>query len=323
MLNRIAVGRTSCAAATLMLIALCSNLALASNSWKVLPLTNHPSARINMAMAYDAAGKNIVLFGGDDGTSYLNDTWILNGSGWVQLHPPVSPSVRTASAMGFDRPTGKIVMFGGFNGAQYLGDTWIWDGVAQTWTEANPTSRPTPVTLPMLYTDPLNGHAGMIGGFDGNFYQNITWQWTGTNWKFRNPVTWLWARGAALVANDYGHRKVVIFGGLADVNPVNTWTWDGVNWTMENPATQPPWSYYTPGAYDPMLQGVVMFGGTSGLNLTWVWNGSDWGQLPTTNSFPSRDSHGLAYDYTTNHLFLFGGETSGTFVDSTGELTVQ
>ena len=323
MLNRIVVGSTGCAAATLMLIALCSNLASASNVWKVLHVTNHPSARINMAMAYDPAGKNIVLFGGDDGTSYLNDTWILNGSGWTQLHPPVSPSARSASAMGFDKPTGKIVMFGGFNGNQYLGDTWIWDGVAQTWVKAQPTSRPTPVTLPMLYTDPLNGHAGMIGGFDGNFYQNITWQWTGTDWKFRNPQTWLWARGAAVVANDYIHGKVVIFGGLADVNPVNTWTWDGVNWTMENPSTQPPWTYYTPGAYDPKLRGVVMFGGTSGLNDTWVWTGSDWSQLPTVNAPPARDSHGLAYDYNTNQLIMFGGETSGNLLGSTGQLVVQ
>jgi hypothetical protein len=323
MLKRIAVGRISCAAATLMLIALCSNLASASNSWKVLRLTNHPSARINMAMAYDPAGKSIVLFGGYDGTSYLNDTWILNGSGWVQLHPPISPAARTASAMGFDKPTGKIVMFGGYNGNQYLGDTWIWDGVAQIWVKAHPSSRPTPVTLPMLYSDPLNGHAGMIGGFDGNFYQDITWQWTGTDWKSRNPATWLWARGAALVANDYEHRKVVIFGGLADVNPVNTWTWDGVNWTMENPSTQPPWTYYTPGAYDPRLRGVVMFGGTSGLNDTWLWTGTDWTQLTTTNAPPARDSHGLAYDYNTNQLIMFGGETSGNLLGSTGQLVVH
>ena len=323
MLNQRIISRVKLAAAALMLIALCSNLASAGNAWKVLNLTNHPSARINMAMAYDPAGKDIILFGGDDGTSYLNDTWILNSSGWVELHPPISPPARSASAMGFDLPTRKIVMFGGYDGSNYLGDTWIWDGVAQTWTKAHPTTLPTPVTLPMLYTDPLNKHTGMVGGFDGMFYQDITWQWTGTNWKSLNPVTWLWARGAALVANDYAHGKVVIFGGLADVNPVNTWTWDGVNWTMENPSTQPPWSYYTPGVYDPMLRSVVMFGGSSGLNSTWVWSGSDWGELPTLNPPPNRDSHGLAYDFNTNRLIMFGGETFGTFVDSTGELTVQ
>jgi hypothetical protein len=225
--------------------------------------------------------------------------------------------------MGFDHQMNKLVMFGGFNGRNYLGDTWVWDGVAQTWTEQNPTILPTPVTLPMLYTDPVTGHAGMVGGYDGNFYQNITWQWTGTDWKFRNPVTWLWARGSAVVANDYAHGKVVIFGGLADVNPVNTWTWDGVNWTMENPTTQPPWSYYTPGAYDPMVGGVVMFGGSSGLNFTWVWTGSNWIHLATTNSPPSRDSHGLAYDYNLNRLVMFGGESSGNLVDTTLEMIVQ
>jgi hypothetical protein len=312
------------AAALVSLFAVTPVFAAGSSySWKAIPLTNQPSARLNAVMAYDPAAKNIVLFGGDDGVSYLNDTWIFNSSGWVQLHPPVSPPVRTAAAMGFDHQMNKLVMFGGFNGRNYLGDTWVWDGVAQTWTEQNPTILPTPVTLPMLYTDPVTGHAGMVGGYDGNFYQNITWQWTGTDWKFRNPVTWLWARGSAVVANDYAHGKVVIFGGLADVNPVNTWTWDGVNWTMENPTTQPPWSYYTPGAYDPMVGGVVMFGGSSGLNFTWVWTGSNWIHLATTNSPPSRDSHGLAYDYNLNRLVMFGGESSGNLVDTTLEMIVQ
>jgi hypothetical protein len=92
---------------------------------------------------------------------------------------------------------------------------------------------------------------------------------------------------------------------------------------MENPSTQPPWTYYTPGAYDPMLRGVVMFGGASGLNDTWLWTGTDWTQLTTTNAPSARDSHGLAYDYNTNQLIMFGGESSGNLLGSTGELVVQ
>src|SRR4029077_16906071 len=118
----------SCAAAVLTLcIAFCAQFSSASThqeGWKELNLSSHPSARVNPAMTYDPAGKNIVLFGGYDGVSHLSDTCIFNGKSWTQLNPPVSPSARSASAMGYDVATKKIVMFGGFSGSQYLGDTW-------------------------------------------------------------------------------------------------------------------------------------------------------------------------------------------------------
>jgi hypothetical protein len=95
-----------------------------------------------MVMAYDPVGKKILMFGGYEGASYLNDTWIFNGADWIQLSPADAPPVRSAAAICFDRASGKMVMFGGFNGAQHLADTWLWDGAAQTWTEAHPTTCP-------------------------------------------------------------------------------------------------------------------------------------------------------------------------------------
>jgi len=325
MLSRTARG--SCAAAAVaLLVALSSQFSSASShqeGWKQLNLSSHPSARTNPAMTYDPVGKNIVLFGGYDGISHLNDTWIFNGKSWVQLRPAVSPSARSASAMAYDVVTKKIVMFGGFSGSQYLGDTWIWDGAARIWTQATPATQPTPVTLPMVFTDPLNGHAEMVGGYDGQFYQLITWQWTGSDWKKRHPANNITARGAAVVGNDPLHHNVVIFGGLADVNPVNTWTWDGNNWTEQSPSNQPPWSFYTPAAYDPRLGEVVMFGGSSGLNQTWAWNGSDWTLLSPVYSPIAEDSQGMAYDWTSRQMIMFGGENGNTLLDSTWELIVK
>jgi len=247
------------------------------------------------------------MFGGYDGVSYLNDTWILNGGDWVQLSPANAPPVRSASAIAFDRVTGKMVLFGGFNGSQYLGDTWLWDSAKQTWTEAHPLTQPTAVTLPMMYTDPLSHHAGMVGGFDGNFFHNETWGWTGTDWMQRSTKTVLWARGAAVAANDEAHGTVVIFGGLGDVNPNNTWTWDGVDWTMQSPVTQPPLVYYIPAAYDVALGEVVMFGGLSSTEATWSWKGDDWVLLDSHNPPPPLNSQGLAYDKKTDQLIMFGG----------------
>jgi len=310
----------SCAAALLLSFVLLSTRPAAAGPtefWTELGVNPHPSARVNAPMIYDPVGKNLLLFGGYDGFTHLNDTWTFNGTSWVQLNPPVSPPPRSASAMAYDAKTKTIVMFGGFDGSQYMGDTWLWDGSSQTWTQATPITNPTPVTLPMLFTDPLSGHAAMVGGYDGNFYQDITWKWTGTDWKRLWPKNGITARGAAVVANDFRHGKVVIFGGLADVNPVNTWTWDGVSWTEENPSTQPPWSFYTPAAYDPRIGEVVMFSGSSGVDDTWAWTGSDWVTLAPKHTPIARDSQSMAYDWQTHQMIMFGGEDSNGLLDST------
>lgn len=274
-------------------------------------------------MAYDPAANNIVLFGGFDGTSYLNDTWIFNGTDWMQIDTADAPPVRSAAGMTFDRTMQKMVLFGGYNGNQYLGDTWIWDGVSQTWTQATPQTQPTPVTLPMMFMDPVSFRAEMIGGFDGNFYQNTTWKWTGSDWSVVYTRTIFAARGAAAVGNDYANKTVVIFGGLADVNPVNTWTWNGHDWTEQNPTTQPLWTYYSGTSYDPHLAGVINFGGGSGANTTWAWQGNNWRDISAQNPPPPTDSQGMAYDFGIDQMIMFGGESAGNFLSDTYSMQIQ
>jgi len=323
MITGIAVSRAGRGFAWLGLLALCTAMAMASGpegAWRKLVLAHNPSGRVNMTMAYDPVGKNIVMFGGYDGLSYLNDTWIFNGADWVQLSPANSPPVRSASAISFDRVTGRMVMFGGFNGNQYLGDTWLWDGGAQTWTEANPATLPTAVTLPMMYTDPLTNHAGMVGGFDGNFFQNNTWEWTGTDWRQVFPKTVIWARSGAVVANDDAHGNVVIFGGLGDVNPNNTWTWDGVNWTMQSPELQPPAVYYTPAAFDPAFGEIVFFGGISRTNATWAWTGTNWNLVRAFTPPALLNAQGMAWDARSGTLIMFGGSIQSLIVNDTYKL---
>jgi hypothetical protein len=289
-------------------------------AWLKVKSSSSPSARSAMTMAYDPISKKVVVFGGFDATGYLNDTWVFDGSTWSPAATPNAPSPRAASAMAYDRVAGKLVLFGGFNGTQYLGDTWTWDGSAETWSEATPTTLPDPVTLPMMFTDPKTGHAGMFGGYDGSRYQLTTWRWSGTNWDNVNPPTSPSARGAAIIANDFAHKTVVMFGGLADVNPVNTWTWDGSDWTLQSTSAQPDSLYYAPAAFDPMLGKVVTFSGGSGLNTTWAWTGTDWILLPTVNTPLGRESLGMAYDYDSKQLLILGGDIPQGILNDTYKL---
>src|SRR5262249_5270743 len=120
---------------------------------------------------------------------------------------------------------------GGFHGANFLGGTWLWDGTRLEWRQATPVHQPTAVSGPMLFPDP-NGSADLFGGFGGQFYHDSMWQWTGSDWTqlFPPTVPTLFAptipsaRSVAAGATNPTTNEVVMFGGLADLNPINTWT---------------------------------------------------------------------------------------------------
>ena len=103
-----------------------------------------PSERSSHAMAYDAARKQIVLFGGlSPAGKSLDDTWVWDGTNWKKMNPVNIPPARSSAAMAYDPNHRQIVMFGGMdmNGipARHFafGDTWFWDGT--NWAKAEPT----------------------------------------------------------------------------------------------------------------------------------------------------------------------------------------
>jgi hypothetical protein len=132
-----------------------------------------------------------------------------------------------------------------------------------------------------------------------------------------------YARSAAAVGVNSSTGEAVLFGGLADVNPVNTWTYNGRTWAMQFPRTQPTWVYAASAAFDPNLNAVVLFGGGSGgvdQNTTWEWVRSNWKQLLTTQSPPAREGAGIAYDPTLGHVTIFGGQNNDVPLNDTWEL---
>jgi hypothetical protein len=99
----------------------------AASTWtKQAPVT-HPTPRKDASMAYDAATRTIVLFGGDGTSHPLNGTWTWDGTTWTKQAPATSPSADSAS-MTYDAATGTVVLFGGHNRNGMLGDTWTWGG---------------------------------------------------------------------------------------------------------------------------------------------------------------------------------------------------
>ena len=64
-----------------VLLTLCGTpLAAQEPDWVLKSPATSPSPHSHFAMAYDAARGEVVLFGGSDGTSILNDTWVWDGT---------------------------------------------------------------------------------------------------------------------------------------------------------------------------------------------------------------------------------------------------
>ena len=254
-----------------------------------------PPAREAFAMAYDAARGQVVLFGGNTViqktlASYLNDTWVWDGSNWTQKFPQNSPPGRFGHAMAYDAAHGQIVLFGGTN-TSLLSDTWLWDGT--NWTQASPQTSPSGRSLHAMACDSARKQIVLFGGNSNGTLLNDTWTWDGASWSKKSPQTSPPAREGPAMAYDSAHGETVLFGGgvftfngltviFSDL--ADTWTWDGTNWTQQ-PAQAGPAARDSGGMiFDPAHDRIVLFGGATGAapntvvaSDTWAWSG---GPLP-------------------------------------------
>jgi hypothetical protein len=264
-------------------------------------------------MAYDSIHRQTVLFGGYSEATQgpLGDTWVWDGSNWMQKFPAHVPAARYGHAMAYDAVRGKVLMFGGaFSG----NDTWVWDGT--DWAQQLPLNSPPLRAGHAMAYDPDAQNVLLFGG--SNFYTfapyNDTWIWDGTNWVQMSPPDNPSPRQFIALAYEQTHSQLVLFGGYNGTSLNDTWTWDGANWNQQFPSHIPPLRYAQVMATDTLNRRVLMFGGVVGsngnqdfANDTWVWTGSDWTQqFPATSPSPRAYAAGV-YDARRLQVLLFGG----------------
>ncbi len=106
-----------------------------------------PGPLDDVAMAYDAARNETVLFGGlGPGGRQTTDTWLWDGAAWTRATTTSAvPPERHGHAMAYDSTAEEVVLFGGlgeldFNQPEWfaLEDTWRWDGTS--WSSVAMTS---------------------------------------------------------------------------------------------------------------------------------------------------------------------------------------
>ena len=189
-----------------------------------------------------------MLFGGWDGSNFLDDTWVWDGTDWTQVTKNPPPS-RELESMWYDPILQKTVIFGGLgrltsqDRLTRYDDMWQFDGTG--WVEIKPTALPGTRYGASVAVDPRNGHAVLFGGLQltgpdilqVQDYASDTWEWDGTNWTQFTPNGTPAARENAPFAFDTQRNEFVAFAGyggyyLSDLWTLNrpvgsatTWTW--------------------------------------------------------------------------------------------------
>ncbi len=202
--------------------------------------------RDHHVMAYDAARKKTIMYGGIASRRDLpssqwkrdTDIWEWDGLKWTSIKAQ-GPGSRAHFALVYDNTRKKIVLFGGITAdRRYNNDTWTWDGkVWQKVSDGGPQPRArhrmafdTKARMILLY-----GGDGLSASDKPGF--NVladTWVWDGRTWmeiKAPGPGK----RFMHAMCYDRARNRTVLYSGSDGSQTFgDTWEWDGREWTPIN-----------------------------------------------------------------------------------------
>jgi hypothetical protein len=299
-----------------------ANLKLTNGLWIQKNPSTKPSGRLDPHMTPIDGLDNVVLFGGFD-TAYDDETWVydISANSWTNKNPSTKPAARTVGGFASIDGTDKILLFGGNGQSSFLGDTWVYDLSANTWTNQNPSPKPSNRQSPnMASIDGTDQVLLYSGQTTSPTLPDDTWIYdlSANTWTNKNPSTKP-GLGIANMATIYGDDKAVLFGDG------KTWVYDlsANSWTNKNPSGNKPISR----GYHTMVSiynddKIVLYGGYNGtvkFNDTWIYDLSTntWTEqvLPIVPTAPYR--HGLSHNFANDKITLFGGLIPGKALDET------
>lgn len=295
---------------------------------------SNPSPRTQAKMAWDSARNVGVFFGGlgpfDKGTSLQYDsseTWLWNGSVWLQRFPQTTPPSRAVHAMVFDSARNRVVMFGGRKApaerdglATYINDTWVFDG--EDWSEI--VSAQTPATRQfhaMVYDrarDRVILYGGNVLADDEETFalRDDTWEFDGQQWL---PIV----NGPRVAKPVMGYDAKLNQTILVGLNETGTATvmyrYDtaGKTWITVTPTAMPTCVNDGHMVYRERTGKLTFFGGVCATNTpsgeeVWEWDdaGNKWTKLTLTSAFPRLAGQAVAYDPIRNEVMAFGGSAA-------------
>jgi hypothetical protein len=272
------------------------------------PAAGQPPARAGAAMAYDAVNGTVVLFGGQDRSRTLTDTWIWGGSGWTQAHPVTSPPRLNNPQMAYDPVSHEVVLVGeqqlavsnqrpivcsGGSGSASSGST----GSGKTFIPpANPI--PAIAPLPGASASTAAGAAVAQPACATSLSPNaVTWLWNGHDWAKASGSTPFTVFGSGELATDPASDRVVLIPTGPFAVPALGAAQPAIACPVQRPAhadVQPlcPWPI-------PIAP-------------AWTWDGHAWKVLTSNARLSSFDFFGssIVSDAVSGELAAFGGNVA-------------
>ena len=259
--------------------------------WNPLDGTG-PRVRNLAGAAFDAARRELVIFGGVRPREPQDDMWAWKDGAWRRIADS-TVGLRDHHVMSYDSQRERVVLFGG-TGSRPEGaerrlspvDTWEWDG--KQWTQVATTGPSSRGRSAMVF-DEKRREMVLFGG-GGSDILGDTWRWNGKQWRevtAAGPP----ARYAHAMAYDSQRGVVVLYGGSSAYKPAryltDMWEWNGEKWTEIAMPALNPGIRYSPGmAYDRNRRRLVLYGGIQQAEGgephyvfdTWEWDGQRWAE---------------------------------------------
>ncbi len=117
---------------------------LTTNSWTdMTPAGAKPQIRCLLTGAYDAAGKRMIIYGGQR-NGPLDDLWAfdLSSKTWADLTPATRPTGRFFASSFIDR-SNRFLVFGGATSNGNSNETWSFNFVTSQWNQVNAATPPS------------------------------------------------------------------------------------------------------------------------------------------------------------------------------------
>lgn len=257
-----------------------------SPSWDrwTMPGQSFP-ARTTPVAVRDSRRGRVIVFGGFDGTQYLNDAWSLSLGAtrfWTRLQPSgTSPPARTAACAVYDSVGDRVVVFGGTRFGAYLNDVWALSlsGVP-AWQQLSPSgAAPSGRQYAAVAWDAARSRMLVFGGYDGATLLGDAWAldlsgspaWSLVSAGGGGPSP----RTASGAVYDSPRDRLLVFGGSSAQGSLNDlWALSlaSVSWTKLAPDGQRPAGRWGPGfVYDRRADRWLVFGGYGGGYLSDTW----------------------------------------------------
>jgi cysteine-rich repeat protein len=272
-----------------------------------------PAPQLEHPVLYDDLRRGRVRsFGGlVDGNEVTNNTFELDGDGWITVDDPPDadsayPTPRREHGLAYDSARGVLVVFGGrgAGAGTFFGDTWEFDGA--TWTKDTDPQPSARFQVAMAY-DARRAVVVMFGGVIAGVQTDETWEYDGT-WTLRTPATKPPADATHVLAYD-GRRGVTVLVTTTGA----TWEWDGTTWTpiatpvSAEPRARAALAFHADRGTMFLTAGMPTSAIGGGYSDTWEYDGTTWTPAITSLAPSERSAHGMAYSTVRHALIVAGG----------------